>query len=162
MSPKMLGAIFTALCAGASLGAVAAPKATVQDLVWMTGTWSGPLGDGQALEENWTMPRAGSLAAVVRMVGHGATSMVELIVIEEEGDSLALRIQQWDPGFSPRTPAAQKLALKAIGENRVEWEAVGEGGMRSLAYARPTPDTFTIDVETADGKFHVELQKQAR
>lgn len=159
MSNGTLGAIVAAACACAPLWAGAAPKATVEDLAWMTGTWAGPLDDsGQVLEENWIVPRAGSMAALVRMVGQDATSMVELIVIEEEGDSLALHIQQWDAGFSPRTPAAQKLMLRAIGENRVSWEAVGEGGMRSLAYARPAPDTFTIDVETADGKFHVELK----
>ncbi len=156
----MRGAMLAAVCVGAALAVGAAPKATVQDLAWMTGSWAGPMGGGQVLEENWTEPRAGSIAAVVRMLGQDATSMVELISIEEEGDSLVLHIQQWDPGFSPRPGGAQKLKLHAVGENRVAWEAVGEGGMRSLAYARPAPDTFTIDVDTADGQFHIELKAQ--
>ena len=155
----MRGAMLAAVC-GAAIAVGAAPKATVQDLAWMTGSWAGPMGGGQALEETWTAPRAGSIAAVVRMLGQDATSMVELISIEEEGDSLMLHIQQWDPGFSPRPAGAQKLVLHAIGENRVAWEAVGEGGIRSLAYARPAPDTFTIDVDTADGQFHIELKAQ--
>ena len=155
----MRGAMLAAVC-GAAIAVGAAPKATVQDLAWMTGSWAGPMGGGQVLEENWTAPRAGSIAAVVRMLGQDATSMVELISIEEEGDSLVLHIQQWDPGFSPRPGGAQKLVLHAVGENRVAWEAVGEGGMRSLAYARPAPDTFTIDVDTADGQFHIELKAQ--
>ncbi len=155
----MRGAMLATVC-GAAIAAVAAPKATVQDLAWMTGSWAGPMGGGQVLEENWTAPRAGSIAAVVRLLGQDAPSMVELISVEEEGDSLVLHIQQWDPGFSPRPGGAQKLKLHAVGENRVAWEAVGEGGMRSLVYARPAPDTFTIDVDTADGQFHIELKAQ--
>ena len=157
MSHNVLAAILTVACAAFSAGA--APKATVQDLAWMTGTWVGPVGDsGQVLEESWAQPVAGSIAALVRMRGQEATSMVELIAIEQEGESLVLHIQQWDPGFLPRPPGAQKLTLQAIGENRVVW--AGDGPMRSLTYGRPTLDTFTIDVETADGKFHVVLRAQ--
>lgn len=160
MSHRAFAAIFAAVCACAAFSAGAAPKATVQDLAWMTGTWVGPVGNsGQVLEENWAQPVAGSIAALVRMRAQGANSMVELITIEEEGESLVLHIQQWDPGFAPRPPGPQKLTLQAIGEHRVAW--AGDGPMRSLAYARPRPDTFTIDVETADGKFHVELRAQS-
>ena len=65
-------------------------QAAVADLAWMTGTWVGQFGD-RILEENWTRPDAGCIAAVVRMTGNGATSMVELLVIREENDSLALK-----------------------------------------------------------------------
>ena len=59
---------------------------SVASLAWMTGTWSGPIGP-RILEENWVKPVDGSIASLVRMTGDGKTSMVELIIIEEEDDT---------------------------------------------------------------------------
>ncbi len=70
----------------------------VDALAWMSGSWAGPLGDGTILEENWAEPEGGTIAALVRMTADGRNTMVELIVIEEQGDTLMLYVQQWDPG----------------------------------------------------------------
>jgi hypothetical protein len=141
------------------LSAVAGPDASIDRLAWMTGNWVGPAGPG-TLEENWIKPEGGSIASLVRMTGGGKTSMVELIVIEEEADSLVLRVQQWNPGFSPRSDAPQTMVLKSIGERDVYFEATGEGGgMKSLGYSNPTPDAFNIHVENAAGnKFSLKLK----
>ncbi len=136
-------------------------KASVDDLAWMTGSYAGPIGDGGSLEENWIRPKDGSIAALVRITSDGATSMVELIVVQPEADSLVLHIQQWDTGFAPRAGGAQKMKLTNLGENTVSFQAVSEGGLKSLTYSRPTPDLFTVDVETADGtKFQIPLKAQ--
>lgn len=127
----------------------AAVAPTVAALSWMTGTWAGPAGPGE-LEENWTVPRDGAIQAVVRMTGDGKTSMVELIVIEEEDDSLTLRLQQWDPGFKPRTPAPATMRLVDIGDNTVAFEAVSEAEIAKLRYTR-SGDSFTISIENAAG-----------
>ncbi|MDT8429832.1 MAG: DUF6265 family protein [Pseudomonadales bacterium] len=125
------------------------PAASIADLDWMTGNWAGALGPNQ-LEENWIATEGGSIAALVRMTGNGGTSMYEMITIEEAEGSLVLHIQQWNPGLVPRAPA-QKMELLEIGEHRVRFTATGTGGMRSLGYSKPTPDTFIIHVEQADG-----------
>ena len=81
-------ALFAAVCtASPALAAEDAPKAKIADLAWMTGHWSGPMQNG-TLEENWIQPTAKSLAALVRSTSGDATSMIELIVIEEENDTL--------------------------------------------------------------------------
>ena len=142
----------TAFAALAGHGA-AAERPTVADLAWMTGSWTGSLGDsGLTLEENWILPIDGSIASLVRVTGTGSTSMVELIVVEEEDDTLMLRVQQWDPGFAPRTPGPQTMALRELGGNGVSFEATGEAGFRTLTYSRPAPDTFVIEVEVAPGE----------
>ena len=123
--------------------------AGVADLAWMTGSWAGPAGEG-TLEENWSRPLDGSIASLVRMRSNGATTMIELIVIEEENDSLVLRLQQWDPGFEPRTPGPQTMTLAGLEENSVSFEAVDEGGLAGLTFRR-AGDTFTVTVKTADG-----------
>ena len=125
---------------------------TVGDLAWMTGSWAGPVGGGMTLEENWILPIDGSIASLVRMTGNGATSMVEMIVIEEENDSLVLRLQQWDPGFVPRTPGPHTLTLRELGDNRVSFEAGDEAAFRNLTYSRPEPETFVIEVDMGGGQ----------
>lgn len=126
-------------------------QAGVADLSWMTGTWAGPAGPDNTLEENWTMPADGSIGALVRMRGNGGTSMVELIVVEETADGLTLHLQQWSPGFEPRTGSLQEMKLESIGERTVTFKATSPGGLNSLTYSRPDDQTFTIRVETADG-----------
>jgi hypothetical protein len=131
------------------LAFAAGPAATIDQLAWMTGTYAGQLGSNQ-LEENWIKPEGSSIAALVRMTGNDATSMFEMITIEEVDGSLVLNIQQWNPGFEPRTPTPQTMVLSDIGPNRVQFTATSEGGMRSLGYSK-SGDTFTIHVGQANG-----------
>jgi hypothetical protein len=139
---------------------LAGPPAKISDLDWMTGNWAGALGPNQ-LEENWIGTEGGSLASMVRMTGNGSTSMFEVITIEEVAGSLVLHIQQFNPGFEPRTPAAQEMELTAIGENSVHFTALSEGGMKSLGYSNPNPNTFIIHVEQASGaKLDINLSKR--
>ena len=150
----MAKAAFAALFCLAAASAAAGEG--IEKLSWMTGTWAGPLGEG-VLEENWTVPRDGSIQALVRMTGGGATSMVELIVIEETDDGLELHLQQWDPGYRERGPA-QKMRSTAIGENEVSFEVVGEGAIRTLTYRRPADDRFEIHVGTGETTIVIELE----
>ena len=153
--------ILAAALAGA-ISASAEERPTVADLAWMTGSWAGPLGGGQTLEENWIMPVDGSIASLVRMTGNGATSMVEMIVVEEENDTLVLRLQQWDPGFVPRTPGPQTLALKELGDHRVSFAATADDvAFRTLTYSRPEPETFVIEVDMGGGQ-EARIELQAR
>lgn len=124
-------------------------KASISALGWMTGTWAGPVGPGE-LEENWTVPKAGSIQALVRMTGGGKTSMVELIVIEEENDTLMLRLQQWDPGYKPRTPEPSIMKLVELGDNTVAFEAITEAEIAKLRYTRDG-DNFTISIVNPQG-----------
>ncbi|MFT7133639.1 MAG: hypothetical protein ACI81O_002356 [Cyclobacteriaceae bacterium] len=133
----------------------------VNDLAWMTGAWSGPAGPDITLEENWIMPTGGSIASLVRMTGNGKTPMVELIVIEEEDDTLVLRIMQWNSGFSPRTPGPQTMSLAEIGENSVRFIAEGDEPMQSLMYSRPTDNSFNIVIETIEGE-KIQIMLKAR
>lgn len=123
----------------------AAAESSIEKLAWMTGTWAGPLGEG-TLEENWTVPRDGSIQSVVRMTGGGTTAMVELIVIEESEEGLVLHLQQWNPGYEPRGPAT-KMRSTMIGDREVHFEVVGEGAFKKLAYKRPTDDKFEIHID---------------
>lgn len=152
----LIGAVAVAGVA-ALASAEDAPAPSVQALAWMTGTWAGPWGPGE-LEENWTTPKAGSMQALVRITGGGKTSMVELIVIEEEEGSLTLHLQQWDPGYKPRPQGATKMKLVEMGDHTVAFEAVAEADIKKLRYTRDG-DRFTISIENPAGAtFDLPLQ----
>ena len=137
--------------------AAAADDAKVEDLAWMTGTWSGP-----ALEENWAIPKNGSMVARVRGFSpDGATNMIELISIEEENDSLVLRLKQWNPGMEPRYDGFMVMKLVESTDRMIKFENTGEGaaGLAKLSYSRPDDDTFVIAVEVASGQeFEIPLK----
>lgn len=147
LNAQFAAAAVLCLCA---VGAVAAPKATVDDLAWMQGAWAGDLGPNR-LEERWNAPLGGTIASLVRMTGPEGTSMVELIVVEEEAGSLVLRLQQWNPGFQPRTEQPQVFALESLGKKTVTWKALGSTGIQKLTYSRFGKRKFQVDGTTADG-----------
>ena len=134
----------------------------ITDLGWLTGSWDGQMGPA-VLEENWSLPRAGTIASLVRQTGPDGMGMVEMVYIEEAGGTLDLYIQQWDAGFKSRTPGAQKMTMSEITENSVTFKSVGEGGLAQLRYSRPSIDAFHIDVVTAGGQqFTIKLSPQTR
>lgn len=145
----MKAPLLTLWMVAASSSALAGPAAKVADLTWMSGTWQAAIGPG-TLEENWTAPGNGSIGTLVRMSGPNGVSMWEVITIEEKEGSLSMSVQQWNKGFEPRTPVAQKLALEEIDKQRVKFKAVTEGGMTTLQYSR-NGDTFSIEMGVPAG-----------
>lgn len=161
MKTRIMVYLFAGLLSLAGSVHAQGPSAEIEDLDWMTGNWAADLGPNQ-LEENWVATEGGSIAALVRMTGDGDTSMFEMITIEEEDGSLVLHIQQWDAGFEPRTESAQEMELVEIGDNSVHFEAVSEGGMSSLGYSRPDPDTFIIHIgQESGGTSDITLQRRS-
>lgn len=135
------------------------PSAKISDLAWMTGQYKGDTGNG-SLEENWAEPEGGSIASLVRSTGGGATTMIELIVVEEEGDSLTLRLKQWDPGMEERAEGFQVMELIEIGDKKVVFKNTGDVGLQQLGYSLDG-DQFTISVQTAQGAFDIPLTRQS-
>ena len=142
------------------IASTAAAGVTVQDLQWMSGTWTGSVGGVAKLQENWTVPEAGSIQSLVRMTAGDTTTMVELIVVEEIDEGLQLHIQQWDAGYVPRAGGAQRMTMESIGDGYVKFEDASGGGIKTLQYSRPgNASTFVIDIVTAMGQpMKIELQ----
>ena len=136
-------------------------SARVTDLGWITGSWVGQLGD-RTLEETWSEPSAGTMAALVRMTGNDKTVMLELLFIREENGTLALHVQPWNPERQPGMPGFQKLVLTELEEGRARFRGTVDGeGFRTLTYSRPAADMFRIDVETQESAFSVDLSPRS-
>ena len=144
------------------LSALSDDHVKVTDLSWLTGSWDAQIGPA-VLEENWSLPRAGTIASLVRQTGPEGMGMIEMVYIEEAGGTLDLYIQQWDRAFKSRTLGAQKMTMSEMTENSVTFKAVDEGGLAQLKYSRPAIDAFHIDVATAGGQeFTIKLSPQTR
>ena len=153
MRRLLIGSVLVLLVPASALGQ--GPSAKVSDLAWMTGHYKGDTGAG-SIEENWAEPEGGSIASLVRSTAGGTTNMIELIVIEEDEDSLTLRLKQWDPGMEPRTEGFQVMELIEIGDKKVVFKV----GLQQLGYSL-NGDQFTISVTTAQGAFDIPLTRRS-
>ena len=163
MKSIRFAALLLVISAGPVLAADAEETASarVADLGWITGSWVGQLGD-RTLEETWSEPGAGTMAALVRMTGNDKTVMLELLFIREENGTLALHVQPWNPERQPGMPGFQKLVLTELEGRRARFRGTVDGeGFRTLTYSRPAADMFRIDVETQEGAFSVDLSPRS-
>jgi hypothetical protein len=92
-----------------------APKASLNDLAWLAGSWAGSA-SGIDMEEHWTAPKGNSMIGMHRDVGKGRTLSFEFLRIEQQGDQLVYL--SMPNGKSPATP----FPLKETSANRVVFE----------------------------------------
>lgn len=70
------------------------PKATIDRVAWLAGTWRGT-GLGGEVEEVWSEPSGGSMTFTFKLLQNGSPSMYEFGFIAEEGDSLVLKLKHF-------------------------------------------------------------------
>ena len=125
-----------------------ASAATLADLHWMVGAWTGSLGP-QTVEEAWSPPRGGTMATMVRLSGDDNTHMIELIVIREDGDSLTLHLRQFSPALELRLE--QDMPLSTLNEKSVEFAGPEGARIKALGYRNVGPENMEVDVTVTDG-----------
>ena len=132
--------------------AARADDVSVAQLHWMTGSWSGPLGES-TIEEVWSTPRHGSMAASVRFYRDGRTTMHEYITIAEENGTLVLRLMQWSPAMKALKERFEVLHLSDLGADFVTFTAQDNegGGLKALTYRREGESTFSVTVTVTEG-----------
>ena len=117
---------------------------TVSSLTWMTGSWSGTMGEN-SVEEIWTEPTGNSIQASVRIISNNATIVHEVVVINQSSEGISLYLQQWDSTFQPLNPAVTMQMVEQT-ENSISF-AGGENAMFDrLTYRRSAEDQFEIAI----------------
>lgn len=152
------------LLAAASLAAAAAQqagsstpvKATVDQLAWVAGAWTGTLGD-RTIEQHWSAPLAGSIIAMYRSIRNGRPTLYELLAIEQEGEGVVLRIKHFAPGPGLVGQEAKDESMNHALVHLEDRKAVFEGGTAAgpvrVTFTSPDPAALTIVVERQrDGK----------
>jgi hypothetical protein len=129
----------------------AGPPAQIDQLHWLTGNWIGKIRSDE-IEENWLAPEGGSIIAMVRIRSSAdSTSEYEVVLIEEEGDTLVLSVNQFGRGLVFDRDVPQKMELVEITDNSVSFRDPERNGFASIRYTRVDEENFQIYVVRADG-----------
>lgn len=73
-------------------------KATLADVSWLIGSWSG-IGLGGVSEEIWSRPADGAMMGTYRLVKDGKTVFYEFMLLTETEGTILLRIKHYHPNF---------------------------------------------------------------
>lgn len=124
-------------------------KASVDQLAWVTGAWTGKLGE-RTIEQHWSAPLAGSIIAMYRSIQGNRATLYELLAIEQDGEGVVLRIKHFTPGAGLVGQEAKDESMNHA-LIRIEGRtAVFEGGPAAsptrITFTHPDPDTLNISV----------------
>jgi uncharacterized protein DUF6265 len=91
----------------------ARPAATIADMAWLAGHWTGPALGGTS-EEMWTPPSAGAMMGMYRLIKDGRPVFYELLTLVEEGGSLVLRLKHFNADLSGWEEKDRSLAFPLL------------------------------------------------
>ena len=126
-------------------GSEQAAKPTLNDISWMSGSWSGPTGAVE-MEEHWTAPKGNSMIGVHRDVAKGRTTSFEFLRIEQQGDQIVYL--SMPNGRSPATP----FPLKELSSTRVVFENPKHDFPQRIIYWKDGADLRARIEGTENGK----------
>lgn len=75
------------------------PPATLDDVAWLAGSWSGEAFGG-SFEEVWNPPSGGSMVGMFKTLNGDNVGFYELMLLVEEEGSLSLKVKHFDSDFS--------------------------------------------------------------
>src|SRR5687768_8740792 len=78
---------------------VPSPPATLQDMAWFTGRWTGN-GLGGETEESWSAPAGGAMMGMFRLVKDGKVVFYEFLTLVEREGSLVLKLKHFNPDLT--------------------------------------------------------------
>jgi hypothetical protein len=133
------------------------PPATVTDMAWLAGRWTGT-GLGGEVEEIWSPPQAGAMMGMFRLLREGATVFCELMTLVEENGSLVLRVKHFGPDLTGWEEKGETVDFPLV---RVAGDRFYFDG---LTFHRHDDDAISIHVvfSTRDGAVREETLSYTR
>jgi hypothetical protein len=128
------------------------PKATLKDVEWLVGQWTGT-GLGGVSEEMWSAPSAGAMMGMYRLVVGGKVSFYEFFTLTEENGSLALKLKHFNPDM---TGWEEKDRFVTFRLAKLEPNTAWFGG---LTYRRVAPDKVEIFLAIRDKSGNVREER---
>jgi hypothetical protein len=129
---------------GAAL-AVQPAKATIGQVAWIGGTWTGTQGSS-SIEERWTPPAGGSMLAISRTLRDGVMSAFEFLCIVERDGGLVYTAMP-----NARTPATD-FTLTRIDESSATFENPAHDFPKIIRYTRKADGSLEAVVSGAGGE----------
>jgi hypothetical protein len=113
----------------------ARPAATVADLAWLTGAWTGE-GLGGTVDEAWSAPAGGAMVGHFRLVKDGKPVFYEILTILEREGSVEMRLKHvnadmtgWEEKNDFTTFRLAKLEAGTAWFNGLTFRRIGEDRM---------------------------------
>lgn len=75
------------------------PAATIEDIAWLAGAWTGEAFGGVA-EETWNPPSAGTMVGLFKLMHDDQPSMYEIQLLVQEEGSLVWKVKHFNADFS--------------------------------------------------------------
>jgi Domain of unknown function (DUF6265) len=115
---------------------VPSPSATLQNITWFAGQWTGT-GLGGVCEERWSQPAAGAMMGMFRFLKEGKVVFYEFLTLVEHEGTLLLKLKHFNPDLTgweekadfvkfrllkmePDAIYFEGLTFKRVGSDRLE------------------------------------------
>lgn len=121
--------------------------ATLEDFAWLAGSWMQET-ERATTEEHWTDVRGGTMLGMFRLTVAGTARMHELILLEQEGDSVVMRLRHF--GASMRAWEEEPIVFRLT-----------ESAEGVYLFTQEDVPTTTLEYRrTEDGSLVVTLSKR--
>lgn len=91
----------------------ARPPATLADVSWLVGSWTGEAFGG-TFEEVWNPPSAGSMIGLFKLLDGDEVNFYELLLLVEEEGSLSLKVRHFNPDFTAWEEKGEHVTFRFI------------------------------------------------
>lgn len=101
------------------------PQATLDDVSWLVGSWSGEA-FGSKFEETWNPPSAGSMIGFFKLLDEDQVAFYELLLLVEEEGSLSLKVKHFNADFTAWEDKQDYVTFRFISaeENAVHFSGI--------------------------------------
>lgn len=89
------------------------PKASVNDVAWITGHWQGT-GLGGVSEEYWAPPMGNAMLGMYRLVKSDGVAFYEILTIAEDAGSIVLRLKHFNPDLTGWEEKAKTVDFRLV------------------------------------------------
>lgn len=133
------------------------PPATLADMSWMTGSWTGNALGG-VTEEVWTAPSGGTMLGMFRLTKNSKPVFYELVTLTEEGGSLIMRLKHFNPNMTGWEEKDKVVEFRFLGKKD------GLIHFEGMAFKPEGKDAFTVylAIEYKDGSIKEETFRYTR
>jgi hypothetical protein len=137
---------------------VPSPPATLRDMIWFTGRWTGA-GLGGTCEEAWSEPAGGAMMGMFRLVKEGKVVFYEFLTLVEHDGSLLLKLKHFNPDLTGWEEKADFVKFRLL---KIESEAVYFQGLTFKRVGRDKLEIFLALRNRTDGTVREERFEMTR
>jgi hypothetical protein len=121
------------------------PDATIAQVAWLAGTWTGAAGQS-TVEERWTPPAGGSILAVARTLRNNVMGSFEFLCIVERGGTLVYSAMP-----NGRSPATH-FTLTSVTPDAATFENPAHDYPTVVRYARRPDGSLETTISGPNGE----------